>query len=216
MTSNSKAARKLVPRHLVAAAVLIASFALDGPAREAKGFVVKAFPKWLLRSLAHGGDLVTLAAVVAVLFVCGLLARRSRLTRAAVVLASALTATGLVVLSLKWLASRGPDGVFYGFGAGEGGILFPSGHTAMAFAACTVIGLIWRKARWPAWAIAVGVAVSRATLIHFLSDVVAGAVIGMLVGRLVTGWAAKAGFLDLDSHPRTALVPDPNQPTSGG
>jgi membrane-associated phospholipid phosphatase len=212
MAKNSKPTNQLGPRFLVAASVLIASFALDGPAREAKGFVVKAIPMWLLRSVAHGGDLVTLAAVVAVLFVCGLIARRSRFTRAAVVIAAALVATGLVVLSLKWLASRGPDGVFYGFGAGEHGIMFPSGHTAMAFAACTVIGLIWRNARWPACVIALGVAVSRATLIHFLSDVVAGAVIGTLVGGLVTGWAAKRGFLDLDAGSRGAPAPDPARP----
>jgi len=216
MAKNSKPTNQLGPRFLVAASVLIASFALDGPAREAKSFVVKAIPMWLLRSLAHGGDLVTLAAVVAVLFVCGLIARRSRFTRAAVVIAAALVATGLVVLSLKWLASRGPDGVFYGFGAGEDSIMFPSGHTAMAFAACTVIGLIWRNARWPACVIALGVAVSRATLIHFLSDVVAGAVIGTLVGGLVTGWAAKAGFLTLDSGARDTRSPAPGRPAPGG
>jgi membrane-associated phospholipid phosphatase len=208
MTSNSKAARKLGVRHVVAGAVLIASFALDGPAREARGLIVKAFPRWLLRSLSHGGDLLNLAAVVATLLAIGLIARRAGLGRAAVVLASALTGTAFVVLSLKWLASRGSDGVFYGFGRGEEGIMFPSGHTAMAFAACAVIGAVWRKARWPARVIAAGVAVSRATLIHFLSDVVAGAVIGMLVGQFVTGWAARAGFLDLDSDSRAARSPD--------
>jgi membrane-associated phospholipid phosphatase len=197
---------------LVATAVLIASFALDGPARAAWGLVVKAVPRWLLGSLSHGGDLVTLGAVVAILFACGLVARRSRFTRAAAVLASTLVTTGLAVLSLKWLASRGPDGAFHGFGAGEGGIMFPSGHTAMAFAACTVIGMVWRNARWPAWAIAISVAVSRATLIHFLSDVVAGALIGVLVAQLVTDWAAKKGFLDLDSGPHAAPAPDPARP----
>lgn len=212
MVSVPEILRPLRPHYFVAALALIASFALDGPAIEARGLVVKVVPRWLLRSLAHGGDLVTLAAVVVALLAAGLVARRSRLTRAAVVLASALTATGLVVLSLKWLASRAADGVFYGFGAGEGGNMFPSGHTAMAFAACAVVGAVWRKARWPACVIAVGVAVSRATLIHFLSDVVAGAVIGMLVGHLSTGWAAKAGFLELDVDPRTAPLPDPGKP----
>jgi membrane-associated phospholipid phosphatase len=196
----------------MAASALIASFALDRPARETRDLMVKAVPRWLLLSLAHGGDLVILAAVVATLFACGLLARRSRLTRAAFVLASALTATGLVVLSLKWLASRGADGVFYGFGSGEEGIMFPSGHTAMAFAACAVIGMVWRNFRWPAWAIAAGVAVSRATLDHFLSDVVAGALVGVLVGRLVTGWAAKKGFVTLDPGSNAAPATNPARP----
>jgi len=54
----------------------------DGPVRGARGIVVKVVPSWLLRSLAHGGDVVTLAAVIAILFACGLVVRRSRLTRA--------------------------------------------------------------------------------------------------------------------------------------
>lgn len=202
-------------RHIVALSVLIASFALDGLATSARNIVLAVVPKWFLLSVAEVGDPAILAAMVATLFASGLLAHRSRFIRAAVVLASALTATGLVVLSLKWLASRGPDGVFYGFGAGEEGIMFPSGHTALAFAACAVIGAVWRKARWPACAIALGVAISRVSLEHFLSDVVAGALIGVLVGRLVTGWAAKAGYLHLTSPSRTALVPDPDRPDSG-
>jgi membrane-associated phospholipid phosphatase len=212
MDGKRETGKTVTKRYLVAAFALIASFALDGPAREARGLVVKAIPKWLLRLLTHGGDLVTLAAVVGILLATGLIARRSRLGRAAVVLASALTATGLIVLSLKWLANRGEDGVFHGFWAGGQGIMFPSGHTAMAFAACAVIGAVWRKARWPACVIAAGVAVSRATLIHFLSDVVAGALIGVFVGQLVTAWAAKAGFLELDVDPRTAPLPDPGKP----
>lgn len=159
-----------------------------------------------------GGTWGTLAAVVAVLFVCGVVARRSRFTRAAIVLASALATTGLLVLSLKWFASRGHDGVFYGFGVGEGGIMFPSGHTAMAFAACAVIGAVWRKARWPAWAIAAGVAISRATLIHFLSDVVGGAIMGAAVGQGITGWAINAGFLALDGDPHAAPPSDAARP----
>jgi membrane-associated phospholipid phosphatase len=170
----------------------------------------------LLTSVAEVGNAATIAAVVAILFTAGFIARRSRLIRAAVVLASALVGTGIVVLSLKWLASRGSDGVFHGFGVGEGGIMFPSGHTAMAFTACAVIGAVWRKARWPACGIAAGVAISRATLIHFLSDVVAGALIGVIVGRLVTRWAAEAGFLNLDSEPRTVSASDPHSPPPHG
>ena len=128
----------------------------------------------------------------------------------------ALVATGVVVMWLKMVASRGEDGVFHGFWAGERGIMFPSGHTAAAFATCAVIGSLWRNARWPAWVIAAGVAFSRAMLSHFLSDVVAGALIGVLVGRLVTRWAAKAGFLKLDSDPRTACSPVPGWPARGG
>jgi len=216
MARNARTAWMLRPGHLVAASVLVASFALDDPVRKVHDVVLPITFERFLLSVSHLGDLTTFAALVAVLFACGLVARRSRFTRAAVVLGSALTATGLVALSLKWLTSRSEDGVFHGFWAGEQGIMFPSGHTAMAFAACAVIGTVWRKARWPVWAIAAGVAISRATLIHFLSDVVAGAVIGMLVGQLVTGWAAKAGFLKLDVDVRGKRFPAPERPAPHG
>jgi membrane-associated phospholipid phosphatase len=209
MPGKRDTVRALILRLLLAGIVLIASFALDGPAIGARGLVVTAVPKWLVRSLAHGGDLITLAALIAILLTCGLFLRRPRVTRAATVLASALAVTGFVVLSLEWLASRGPDGGFYLLGAGEWAIMFPSGHTAMAFAACTVLGTVWRNARWPAWVIAVGVAASRAILIHFLSDVVAGALIGTAVGRGVVDWAAVQGFLELDSPPQAVPPPNP-------
>jgi membrane-associated phospholipid phosphatase len=204
--------RTTIARYLLVTAVLVASFALDGPARGARGLVVHAAPLWAVRALAHGGDLLTLVVLVAILLACGLLARQSRVTRAATVLASALGATALVVLSLKWLASRGPHGVFHGFGAAENGVMFPSGHTAMAFAACTVLGLVWPRLRWPVWAVAIGVAISRVVLIHFLSDVVAGALIGAAVGQGVARWWATQGFLELGAGPASAAEPKTERP----
>jgi membrane-associated phospholipid phosphatase len=212
MTSQWKTAKRISARYLVPLAALIGAFALDGATLETRGLVVRAVPRWFLHSLAHGGDFVTVAAVVVVLFICGLAARCPRFIRAAVVLASALTATAFVVLSLKWLASRGPHGVFHGFGAAENGIMFPSGHTAMAFAACTVLGLVWPKARWPACAVALGVAISRVVLIHFLSDVVAGALIGAAVGQGVAHWWAAQGFLELEAGLPSEAEREPDRP----
>ena len=216
MAANLNAVRKLSLRCLLAALVLLASFALDGPAREAHGVVLAAVPGWLLWSVAEAGNPATLTAMVVAFLAAGLVARRSRLTRAAAVLAGALVGTGLVVLSLKWLASRSEDGVFHGFWAGEQGIMFPSGHTALAFAACAVIGAVWRKLRWPAYGIAAGVALSQVILVHFLSDVVTGALIGVLVAKLVTGWAARKGFLTLDSGAPGTRSPAPEGPAPGG
>jgi len=184
--------------------------------KKVSAVVFAIFPKWFLSLLSHAGDLSTLAAATVIMFASGLLRRRSKPIRAATVLAAALTLTGVVVGSLKWLANRGADGVFYGFWVGERGEMFPSGHTAMVFAACVVIGAVWRKARWPAWAIAAGVALSRATLAHFVSDVVAGALIGLLVGRLLTDWAAKKGFLTLDVDARGKRSPAPGTPGPHG
>lgn len=202
MVTLSETLRPLGPRCLVAALALIASFALDGLATRARSVVLAQVPDLLLFLFAEVGNPVTLAAVVILLLVWGQVARRSTLTRTGIVLASTLIVTALVVIMLKWLASRGPDGAFHGFGTGEGGIMFPSGHTAMAFAACTVIGSIWRKVRWPAWGLAAGVAISRVALTHFLSDAVAGALVGAAVSRGIAEWAVEAGFVDVNSNRR--------------
>jgi len=154
-----------------------------------------------------------------VLLVGGLVTGRFRGRRAPAVLGAALAATAFLVWALKWLANRGVDGVFYGFWQGERGIMFPSGHTAMAFAVCTVIGRVWPRARWPALLIAVGVAVSRVCLVHFLSDVVAGALLGSAVGWSAVDRAARTAFLSLEIGPGLARLtpnPDPGKPGPRG
>jgi len=75
---------------------------------------------------------------------------------------------------------------------------FPSGHAAMAFAAATVVAILAPRLRVPALVLAALVAFSRVYLgVHFLSDVLAGAVLGIGVGLLVSavgprlaGWAS--------------------------
>jgi hypothetical protein len=74
-------------------------------------------------------------------------------------------------------------------GAGKTNSSFPSGHTTVAFSAATVYAMEYSKS-----AIVPIIAYSAATLIgvsritenkHWLTDVVAGAVLGMLTGRQV-------------------------------
>jgi membrane-associated phospholipid phosphatase len=65
---------------------------------------------------------------------------------------------------------------------------FPSGHTAAAFATASVLqsDLGW-KVGLPAYAMATWVAASRVQAKrHYLSDVIAGATVGILAGRSVT------------------------------
>lgn len=72
----------------------------------------------------------------------------------------------------------------------------PSGHTAAAFATATVLQreLGWKTGA-PAYAVATWVAASRMqTHRHFLSDVVAGATVGLLAGRTVTLGRGPARF----------------------
>jgi membrane-associated phospholipid phosphatase len=73
---------------------------------------------------------------------------------------------------------------------------FPSGHAAAAFATATVLqGHYGWKAGLPAYAMAGWVAASRVqTGRHYLSDVVAGATLGILAGRAITVGRGSAKF----------------------
>jgi membrane-associated phospholipid phosphatase len=72
-----------------------------------------------------------------------------------------------------------------------GGLGLASSHAAVAFAAATVLSRIFPRA-WPVWwGLGWGCAFTRvASGAHFLSDVVAAAVIGWLVGVGVWRWRA--------------------------
>ena len=65
------------------------------------------------------------------------------------------------------------------------GYSFPSGHAANMFAACLLLGLIYRRWLWPLLALASLVAFSRVYVgVHYPSDVLAGAVLGALLAGL--------------------------------
>jgi membrane-associated phospholipid phosphatase len=74
----------------------------------------------------------------------------------------------------------------YGFHPFNGGIAyqsFPSGHTAAIFAAMAIIWIVYPKWRW--FSVISCAAVMSCLLIfnyHFLSDVIAGAFLGILTG----------------------------------
>ena len=102
-----------------------------------------------------------------------------------------LMMSGMVSTCLKWLAGRNrpnillEDGLF-GFNLFQTNFIyestsFPSGHAVTAFALATALGFLYP--RWRAFAfVAAGlIAASRVALkAHFLSDVIAGAVVGIL------------------------------------
>ncbi len=75
---------------------------------------------------------------------------------------------------------------FFPFHDGDGYASFPSGHTARAFAAVAVLWIAYPRGRW-LWA--VGGAILGVSLVgmnyHFVSDVIAGGVIGGVVGAYV-------------------------------
>ncbi len=69
---------------------------------------------------------------------------------------------------------------------------FPSGHAASSFAAATVFAFALPRRRAAiTWALAVTVAFSRVYIgVHYPLAVVAGALVGVLIGVLVTGGRA--------------------------
>ncbi len=60
---------------------------------------------------------------------------------------------------------------------------FPSGHTMTAFSIALVISYFYPGLEWPLYFLAVSIGLSRVILgMHFLSDVLAGAVLGSAMG----------------------------------
>jgi undecaprenyl-diphosphatase len=60
---------------------------------------------------------------------------------------------------------------------------FPSGHALNSFAIGTVVALAFPFLALPVLAVAASVAASRVVLgLHWLSDVIAGAIVGALIG----------------------------------
>lgn len=62
----------------------------------------------------------------------------------------------------------------------------PSGHTLASFAALVVIGLLAPRVRWLTWTLAIFIGVSRVCIgLHWPSDVILGAFIGMVSADIV-------------------------------
>jgi undecaprenyl-diphosphatase len=60
---------------------------------------------------------------------------------------------------------------------------FPSGHTMTAFSIALVVSYFYPTLEWPLYFLAISIGLSRVVLgMHFLSDVLAGAVLGSALG----------------------------------
>lgn len=132
-----------------------------------------------------GEGLGWLAAGVALAWLGGRTGRRAGL-------ATSLASLGTTYLVQRWVKpvfrrSRpwvGRDVAVVGIRTTDPS--FPSGHSASSFAAATAIAAYYPKASPLVFTLAGGVAASRVHLgHHFPSDVVAGAVLGVVAGGLV-------------------------------
>jgi undecaprenyl-diphosphatase len=73
---------------------------------------------------------------------------------------------------------------------------FPSGHATTAFALAATIGFISERWFYPALALAAAIALSRVTGgVHYPSDVLAGAVVGLLGAYACRQWFAQRRWL---------------------
>lgn len=120
----------------------------------------------------------------------------------------ALAGANLVVEALKRLTFRArPDGEHRRSNAS-----FPSGHSGSAFALAAVLARRWRRTAVPWFALATLVAFSRMYLNrHWLSDVVAGAAIGLAAAWAVYRWVPPRARHERpeESPPISDLAPGP-------
>lgn len=100
-----------------------------------------------------------------------------------------LSFTGSIIIILKWIAGRHRPGDLFNhgyfgfdyFGVGYELTSFPSGHTQTAFTLATALTILYPRWGIPLFIIAGLVSISRIILTsHYLSDVIAGAGVGIL------------------------------------
>jgi undecaprenyl-diphosphatase len=140
----------------------------------------------IINPIGSGVTLLVACAALAVLaWGCG----RTRLCEAARLGALAFAYAGVVEFALKHLVGRPrPDAAL----AATAGLLgpswapdvdsFPSGHATSVFAVAAIFGSYYPWLRLPLFVLAGAIALGRVYLErHYLSDVVAGAAIGMVV-----------------------------------
>jgi membrane-associated phospholipid phosphatase len=113
---------------------------------------------------------------------------------------------------LKWIVGRGRPFVggeanafnFSHFAGGEAFASFPSGHANTAFALAFAVSALWPQTRFVMLIYALIICATRLVLLaHHPSDVVAGALVGVLGAMVVRYWfaARRLSFaIERDGH----------------
>ncbi len=142
------------------------------------------------------GSPLTIGVVSGGLLFSSYLTESQKFRSIAFSLSQGFVLSGAMTASLKTITWRAPPD-------GEGSNSFPSGHTSSAFTVATVLSHHYSKASFPAYLTAGLIGVSRLEKNkHFLSDVVAGATLGYIVGRTVV-----RGTASTVSQPNVTWVP---------
>jgi undecaprenyl-diphosphatase len=217
---RAEAGRRLA-RHSLLAIVVIGGFIVvlmaGFDAREIGMMPPRGTPGlWPVRILTDfGKDSYVLSLLAAMLVVVALVAATLRGTSQARLLSFGLRlqfmffAVAVPLLPgelVKWIVGRGRPFVggqpnpfnFAHFAGTEAYASFPSAHAMTAFALAFAISAVWPWARGLMMAYAFGIAVTRLVLLaHHPSDVVAGALIGVIGAMCVRYWfaARRLGFV---------------------
>jgi undecaprenyl-diphosphatase len=102
-----------------------------------------------------------------------------------------LVSAGIFVQALKHFIGRArprltDDSIFIGPSLESGYDSFPSGHTALAFCLAYILSQYYPRYRTLLYLFAVVVSFERIEdLAHFPSDVLAGAIVGLMVGKIL-------------------------------
>jgi len=148
----------------------------------------------LISELGSGGVIFLISAL------CFFLRRRRDKGALAILLFAALTLTYYIVSFLKITVARPrpfilmPDANLF---VAVKGFSFPSNHTATAFMAATILSEFFGSWRKVLFFVAALVGYSRIYLgVHFLSDVIAGAIVGILIGRAILSIGKATGLTE--------------------
>jgi membrane-associated phospholipid phosphatase len=217
---HAEAARRLSRRALlltviVGAAIIVLMYVVD--VREISLMPPRGTASlWPVRIFTDLGKAalvlwILAAMLVAVTIISPLLqgTRRSQLLKLGTHLQFLFLAVLVPVLAgevIKWIAGRGRPFVggeanafnFVYFAGTEAHASFPSAHAITGFALAFAVSAVWPRARIPMILYAVLIAGSRLVLLaHHPSDVVAGALIGVVGAMAVRYWfaARRLGFV---------------------
>jgi undecaprenyl-diphosphatase len=208
---RAEAAQRLARHSLsitavIAAVIIVLMYALDAkeiglmPARGSAGL-------WPVRILTDfGKDAYVLAALAGALLVIAIIAPRLQRSSRTLLLSLATRLQFIffaVLVSIlageviKWMVGRGRPFVggkadafhFAPFNGTEAYASFPSGHAVTAFALAFAVAAVWPRARLAMIVYALLIALTRLVLLaHHPSDVVAGALVGVIGAMCVRYW----------------------------